>query len=145
MLAAVNGQLLDSSYIWNNISLFKKLSPHFVDVCGTYCSLFGLSRVISFKFSRHFTVQFADHLIDGFLPGWIMVFAHRNCDVKLSQCNLSHFQESLRDLRIHVRRLGWIEELRLNMHFVHSIWQINSCWLTPQFRSLLSGPEYSGK
>lgn len=62
-----------------------------------------LYRVMTFEFSWYISVQFTDHLVDCLLPGWITIFAHWNGNVKLSQCNLSNFQESVGHLWIHTR------------------------------------------
>lgn len=59
-----------------------------------------LSGVVTFEFSWYVTVQFTDHLVDGFLPGWITIFAHRNSNVKFSERNLSNLKEPVRNLWI---------------------------------------------
>lgn len=47
------------------------------------------------------TVQFADDLVDGLLPGRVHVFAGHDGIEELSQCDFCHLQETIRDLREH--------------------------------------------
>lgn len=49
---------------------------------------------------RDLAVQFADDLVDGLLPGWVHVFAGHNGVEELPQCDLSHLQEAIRDLKV---------------------------------------------
>lgn len=60
-----------------------------------------METVRGLKDLRDLAVQFADDLVDGLLPGRVHVFAGHDGIEELSQCDLCHLQETIRDLQEH--------------------------------------------
>jgi len=58
-----------------------------------------LEAVGGFENLRNLAVQFANHLVDGLLPGWVRILSGNDGVEELSKSHLGYLQKSIRNLK----------------------------------------------